>query len=255
MTRTQSQNPTHSLADLLQRIDEGNDLRDLCHEAGQLAEQVKPHDIARAEKTLVDSGYSEEVAHQLSTLFVFMGLYDQAGARPGPQLANNHMLRRIAVEHDFFRCFNDELQDLTDTILALDALKDVSIEFRSLVRTARNLYRLREHMECEEDLIFPYLVKRGYGSLCRVAEREHRHLRTQIDNLMALVLSFHGITFGEFQIRLTAVTQQLVPALREHLTFEDSLLYPMALVVIDDDRTWHVIKALHDQMGYGDYAG
>jgi hemerythrin-like domain-containing protein len=108
-------------------------------------------------------------------------------------------------------------------------------------------------MECEEDLIFPYLAKKGYGSLCRVAEREHRHLRETIDNLMALVLSFHGITFGEFQIRLTAIAQQLVPALREHLTFEDSLLYPMALVVIDDNRTWHVVKALYDQMGYGDH--
>lgn len=254
MTRTQMQNPAHTLADLLQRIDQGNDLRDLCHEAGQLAEKVKPRDIATAEQTLVESGYAEEVAHQLATLFVFMGMFDQANAQPKQTLPHNHMLRRVAIEHDFFRCFAEELQELTDTILALDALTDVSVEFRSLVRTARNLYRLREHTEYEEDLIFPYLGKRGYGNLCRVAEREHHHLREQIDNLMALVLSFNGITFGEFQIRLTAVTQQVVPAMREHLAFEDNLLYPMALVVVDDDRTWQVVKALYDQMGYGDHA-
>ncbi len=254
MPRTQTTNRVHTLADLLQRIDQGNDLRDLCHEAGQLADQVKPRDIAIAEQALVESGYAEEVAHQLTTLFVFMGMFERTNAQPRQTLPHNHMLRRVAIEHDFFRCFTEELQELTDTILGLDALTDVSVEFRSLVRTARNLYGLREHTEYEEDLIFPYLQKRGYGNLCRVAEREHHQLREQIDNLMALVLSFHGITFGEFQIRLTAITQKLVPVLREHLAFEDNLLYPMALVVVDDDRTWHVIKALYDQMGYGDPA-
>jgi DUF438 domain-containing protein len=254
MAKTQSQNKVHSLAELLQRIDEGNDLRDLCHEAGQLADKINPQDMAIAEQSLVESGYAQEVAHQLTTLFVFMGMYDQSTAHSQQTLPHNHMARRMAVEHDFFRCFGDELKELTDTILAEDALTDVSVEFRSLMRTARNLYRMREHMECEEDLIFPYLRKRGYGSLCRAAEREHSHLREQIDNLMALVLSFNGIPFGEFQIRLTAVTQQLVPDLRDHLSLEDKLLYPMALVVIDDPRTWHVIKALYDQMGYGDHA-
>ena len=61
MARTQTTNRVDTLADLLQRIDQGNDLRDLCHEAGQLADQVKPRDIAIAEQALVESGYAEEV--------------------------------------------------------------------------------------------------------------------------------------------------------------------------------------------------
>ncbi|MFC1766256.1 hypothetical protein ACFL6U_29795 [Planctomycetota bacterium] len=42
----------------------------------------------------------------------------------------------------------------------------------------------------------------------------------------------------------------LCPLLQEHLAFEDGLLYPMALVLIDNEATWKTIKTLEEQVDY-----
>ena len=239
-----------ALTGLLSRIAGEDDVRSLCHEAGQLAEEVDQTDIATAEQVLVDHGYSLQNARQLLTLFVFMGTYEQnTGPRPGV-LKENHILRRVAVEHDLFRCYAAELKALTETIMELEEMSDVSAEFRTLIRVARYLHILHEHMEREEDVIFPYLRKRGYMGLCSAAEREHVHLRESIDGLMGLVLSLHGTSLQEFKARLMSIVEEFCPLLMSHLAFEEGLIHPIALVVIDNPDTWEAIKALCDQIGY-----
>ncbi|MFC1760825.1 hemerythrin domain-containing protein [Planctomycetota bacterium] len=251
MAETHQKQKATTLAGLLKRIEIGDNLKRLCHEAGELANQIDPADIARAEQTLIDSGYTPHSAHQLSTAFVFMGMYDQQTRQPQGQLPGNHILRRITAEHDLFRCFNADLRDVTEDIVQHQDLTDVSADFRTLVDTVRHLQSMEDHMLRETDMIFPYLCRQGYMPLCRAAEKDHVQLRRFLDDLMALVLSFNGMAFDDFQMQLASTVQRLCPLLEEHLAFEDGLLYPMALVVIDNEATWKTIKALCEQVGYG----
>ena len=250
MARTKQNSKAAALARLLERIDEQDDLCGLCREAGQLAEEVNQTDVATAEKMLIDNGYSLQMARHLSNQFMFMGMYEQKSAHQHNLLQDDHILRRISVEHDLFRCHAAELNALTKTITHLNHLSDVSAEFRTLIRVVRYLDMLREHMDREEDIIFPYLRVRGYAGLCLTAEKQHVRLRAYVDNLMGLVLSFSRISLEEFKVRLVAIVQLFYPLLLDHLAFEEGLIHPIALVAIDNPETWESIKTLCDQMGY-----
>ena len=73
---------------------------------------------------------------------------------------------------------------------------------------------------------------------------------TDIDNLCALIVSFNSIKFESFNRYLQKVVEHLVPMLREHLSYEENLLWPIARVVVDDEKVWKTIKTLSDEFGY-----
>ena len=190
------------------------------------------------------------MTRQLLTQFVFMGMSERNAPRRQDSMDDAHILRRIKVEHDLFRCNVAELLGLAKTIMHLEEMSDVSAEFRSLVRVVGYLSMLHEHMEREEDVIFPYLRKRGFSTLCLTAEKEHVRLRESVGNLMGLVLSVTEISLEEFKNRLMEIVYLFYPLLLDHLAFEEELIHPIALVAIDNPDTWETIKALCDQMGY-----
>ncbi|MHC4645309.1 MAG: DUF438 domain-containing protein [Planctomycetota bacterium] len=241
---------TWALAGLFKRINLGEDPKLLCNEASQLAKNVDPTDIAGAEQTLIDEGFSCRVVQQLSATFVLMGLHKSEHHNSASGLPDNHVLRKIMVEHDLARCLLADLNNLAETMWGLNGITDVSLEFRNLGHIIGHLSAMKEHIEREEDVIFPYLRKFGWTGLCRTAKTEHDRISMDIDNLIALTTSFNEIKFDDFKAWLGTIVRRLSPMMLEHVSYEDDLLWPVALVVIDDVQVWESIKALCDEIGY-----
>jgi len=238
-----------ALAGLFKRIYLGDGPKMLRSEAVQLTKNVNYDDIAEVQQTLVDEGYSRQLVDKLSATFIVMGLHtkddDSKSALP-----NDHILQRIRVEHDLARCFLADLNNVADTISGLKSLTDVSSEFRYLGHVAGHLSAMKEHIEREEDVIFPYLKKFGWTGLYRYAQEEHAKIVIEIDYLIGLIKSFNHIKFEEFKGWLIEEVQQLSLIMLEHFSYEDELLYPISLVVIDDLSIWEAIKAQCEDIGY-----
>jgi DUF438 domain-containing protein len=250
MANTHRNAKTWALAGLFKRINLGEDPKVLRNEASQLAKNIEPKDIAGAEQTLIDEGYSCRIVHQLSATFALMGLHKEKDDNSESKLPDNHILRKIIVEHDLIRCFLADLNNVSEDILGLSNLTDVSSEFYKLSHIIAHLSVMREHIEREEDIIFPYLRKYGWVGLCRTAQTEHAKIIIDIGNLISLITSFNKIRFEDFKAWLITIVQRLSPIMLEHLSYEDGLFWPIALVVIDDVNVWKSIKALCDEIGY-----
>jgi DUF438 domain-containing protein len=250
MENTNRSVKTWALAGLFKRINLGEDPKLLRNEASQLAKNIEPSDIAGAEQTLIDEGYSNRIVHQLSATFVLMGLDKGEDDNSGGRLPDNHILRKIMVEHDLIRCFLADLNNLSGYISGLNCLTDVSSEFYNLSHIIAHLSIMKEHIEREEDVIFPYLKKHGWMGLCRAARTEHAKIRIDINNLVSLITSINNIRFEDFKAWLITIVRRLTPIMLEHISYEDSLLWPIALVVIDDAEVWETIKAFCDEIGY-----
>ena len=251
MKNTNSNSKTSVLAGLMKRINLGENPILLRNEARQLVRNLDPTDITEAEQALVHQGYSAQLVQQLSAIFVIMGLYKKQDENVHSSLTDDHILRKITVEHDLTRCFLADLKNLAKTIWSLDSLEDVSSEFRNLAHVITHLSIMKEHIEREEDIIFPYFLKQfGWVGLCQAAQNQHDKIRIDIDNLVGLVTSFNELKFDVFKAWLITITQRLAPVLLEHFSYEDELLYPVFLVGIDDVRTWEKIKTLCDEIGY-----
>ena len=250
MAKAQRNGKMWALKGLLKRINRGDAPKLLRKEASQLVKNIDPEDIAEAEQSLINDGYSVRIVHQLSATFVLMGLHKEKDDNSTSSQLDNHILQKVKVEHDLLRYFLADLNNLAAEILNIECLTDVSSEFRKLVHIVVHLAVIKEHIEREEDVIFPYLTKQGWNSLCRSAQTDHSKIRIDIDNLVDLITSFNKIELKDFKASLVTIVQRLSPMMLEHLSYEDDLLCPIALVIIDDPRVWERIKALCDEIGY-----
>ncbi|MCK4960672.1 MAG: DUF438 domain-containing protein [Planctomycetes bacterium] len=239
-----------ALSDLLKRINKGKDVANLRKEAGLLLSDITPDDISAAEKSLLSNGYSARLVQQLSAAFVVMALREGQRAPLSDRLDDNHILRRILAEHDLARCF---LADLKEAVEAIKHKKEVSnscAEFMRLAHIVEHLDAMEEHVDREDDVIFPYLKRHGWTSLCRAAHSDHVYIRIALNDLALLIASFDETGVEEFKVRLASITRYLCPTMQEHLFQEDNVLFPIAMEVIDDESVWSRMKTLCDEIGY-----
>lgn len=238
------------ISNLLRRINQGLDPKVLRKEANRLITDITARDIASAEKKLVKDGYPAKLASQLSAAFVLMGVLEGQSLNIKKDLPANHVLRLVFAEHEMIRCFLADLEDISEAITNKKQLKSTSMEFMKLCHVVEHLNAMEEHIEREEDIIFPYLQKHGWTSLCRSAQGDHAYIRAAVDDLVRLIESFSKSKVREFKIRLNSIAKYLCPTMSEHLFQEDNILYPIALEVIRDKGMWKRIKSVCDDIGY-----
>ncbi len=242
-------NNAEAVTVLLRRIGEGEDPRQLSTEAGRLIKDVNPQDIAAAEEKLIATGLSARMVRQLSAAFVFIGMHAEH-RHPDDCLPAGHILRKVTAEHDVIRCMISDLQEVTTDIQSLVEITDTSSEFRRLAHITAHLDKVREHIEREEYVIFPYIREYGWAGLCRAAQCDHIVIANEIDNLARLTALINEAPPERFKCWLTAVTERLSAKMLEHICYEDEILNPIAVAVIDDTAVWERIKALCDEIGY-----
>ena len=235
---------------LLIRIGQGKNPKLLRKEATRLINGVTDGDIAMAEQSLIRNGYSRQLVEQLSAAFVLMAILEGQSENLKNSLPENHLLRKVLVEHDLVRCFLADLKDTVGKILKLDNITDTNAEFMKLTHIVEHLSAMTEHIDREEDVIFPALKKHGWSALCRSAKNEHVYIKIAINDLITLISSFRSDKVKGFKDKLGATTKHLAPVMVEHLFQEDNILYPIAIEVIEDKKVWAGMKEVCDEIGY-----
>jgi len=241
---------TEALMQILRRIDQGDNPQTLRAEARRLIEQITPRDLARAEEILVRGGASSHQAGQLSVAFLLMGVLEGREANLRERLPADHVLRIILAEHELTRCFLADLDSLVREIVTLERMTDTSMEFMRLSHVAEHLHAMLEHIEREDDVLFPALRQHGWSALAAAPGRAHEQIRGHIDSLLRLLGTFRAERFDAFKQQLALLSQTLIQVILEHLHEEDNLLFPIALEVVKEPEAWHRIKRLCDEIGY-----
>ena len=239
-----------TLARFLKRINAGDDPEMLRKEANQLLTSVGPRDIATAEQNLIDDGYSIQLVQLLSATFMLMGMPQEQSSSLRTWLPDDHILRITMVEHDLIRYFLADLNNVVKEIEHLDSLSDVSAEFRKLSHLIEHLNAAKEHLERENGVIFPYMNTYGRISLCRAMQNDHNNIATEISKLVALTVSFGRISLEQFKAALIVGARKLQEMMLEHFSQEDTILFPIALVIIHDAEVWEKMKTVCEQIGY-----
>ncbi len=250
MAKTPDKAKASMVAELLRRIERGDDMRLLTKDASRIAENISPAELAVAERSLLDDGYAPTAVNQLSAAFVLMRRYEQQLSGPKGQSQDVHILQKVIAEHGLFRCLAAELSEATADLRAVECISDTASEYRRLIHLVDHLHAMKEHFEREDDAILPYLRRLGWANLCVVAENDHAQLKADIDSLTSLVTAIQAFSPEDFQTALVAVVGRFCSCLSEHLSFEDGLLWPIALVVIDNPAVWRTMKALCEEIGY-----
>ncbi|MBM4102451.1 MAG: DUF438 domain-containing protein [Planctomycetes bacterium] len=250
MNRPTKKGIAEELEGLLLRINDGKPTADIRKQANHLISAITPRDIAQVEDRLIQSGLSAQRVQQLSAAFILMGLMEGSKSNLRERLTERHVLKKVLAEHDMLRCFISDLEDVTLRIVQSDFLNDTSGEIRRLSHITEHIYAMEEHIDRENDVIFPALRSHGWDSLCRSAESDHVYIRSAIEELVKLVGSFGEVSFGVFKCKLLSIVKTLCPVLKEHLFYEDHILYPVAVTMIENPPFWDKIHQVCDEIDY-----
>ena len=238
------------VADFLRRIDRGENIRLLARNAGRIAEYISPVELMAAGRSLLDEGYAPAIVNHLSTAFLLMRRYGQQLSSPRHESQDGHILQRVSAEHAVFRCLAAEMSEAAASLRSVEYLSDTTTEYRRLAHVVSHLHAMKEHFEREDDVILPYLRRVGWAGLCAVAANDHTQLRAQIDCLTSLVTESQTLSPEDLKAALLSCVGRFCSYLLEHLSFEDGLLWPIALVVIDDPAVWKGMKTVCEEIGY-----
>ena len=248
MDKTQDNKNADAITRLLEKISNGENPKKLRREATRLMSNVLPVDIARAEQNMIASGYSEQIVQNLSSAFMLMGILEDQILNVKAKLPANHIVRKVIAEHDLTRCYLAELEDVNKEIQEMDEISDVSLQFRKLTHIIQHLDAMEEHIEREEDVIFPALKKHGWTALCRASMSDHVYIRIAVSDLVKLIAGFNTTKPDEFKARLKSITKYLTTRLRDHLFHEENILYPIALELMKDKQVWKKIKDVCEEI-------
>ena len=250
MNNCQNNSLAEELTGFLMKLHEGKDNSRLRKQANRLFACVTQHDIARAEQRLARQGLSIQKIQQLSAAFVCMGILEGQSESLRMRLADHHILRKVMAEHEMIRCFLSDLEEVADAVQQADRLASTSREFMRLAHIVEHLNALEEHLDREDDVLFPTLKEHGWKSLFAQIESEHLHIALAVNDLVKLVTAFEKMPFEIFKKRLLPTVRFLCPMMRDHLDREDRVLFPLAVSMVQDNDVWNRLRTICNEIDY-----
>ncbi len=239
---------TNQLAQLLKRLNDGENPASVRAEAKELISQLNPAELSLAEQQLVDEGLPEE--HLRGLCSVHMEMLEGELDRFKASLPVGHVVRTMVEEHEMILSFLDQLEDLNRKLQSQHEYHDDDL--KRLVQVAENLIGAEPHHEREEKVLFTEMEQREVSGPPRIMRMEHEDLRPmkkQVRKLGQAALE-RTIPVAKFKAALDDVESKLVFTLRDHIFKENNILYPTALEVIADKSMWADMKQRCDQIGY-----
>jgi len=250
MTNSYHSRQAEKLARLFKRIEQGSDAIVLRKQANRLLGTLQPRDIAAAEQNLLRDGYSAQTVRALAARFMLMIIPQQHNGNLRAWLPPGHLLHIVMLEHDLYRYFLTDLDDAVHAVARLTCLSELSSEFRRIAHITQHLDAFKEHIDREDDVIFPTLRTYGRISLCQAIQSDHIKIRIEIDKLFNLITSLEQLDLEQFKTALTAISRTLCQTTFAHLFEEDTVLFTTALVIINDSEVWEYMKTVCDHVGY-----
>jgi hypothetical protein len=201
-------------------------------------------DIAEIEQELIEEGMPEAEIQRLCDVHVAV-FRESLEAEASPDTVPGHPVYTFLAENAAAGRVLDALEE------ALETLKAEPSE-ESLERARRRLDELRDyerHYLRKENILFPYLEKRGFSGPSTVMWGIHDQIREGWKNLEELLDLGSGDDVEGFSAKLDAVLEPLATAIREMFYKEEHILYPTALEKLSGDEWWQV-RVQSPDVGY-----
>ena len=241
-----SRSRKEKLKEILLQIHHGGSTEAVQNELLLSLSQIPYGEVVEVEQELISEGLPEEEILDLCDAHsaVLEGRVDLSALKP---VAEGHPV-------DVFRKENEEIRNLTKSILALisqirrepsESITDKLIKLRGLFNT---LYDVDKHYQRKEYLLFPYLEKKGITGPPKVMWGKHDEIRELIKGSIE-VLQTTEMTKEEFRAVAELVLELAAEGAKEMITKEEEILFPMSLDELTE-ADWYEISNQSLEIGF-----
>ncbi len=234
-----------TLKAVIRRLHQGETVEAVKADFAQLLRDVGPSEIAELEQALITEGLPEAEVKRLCDVHVAV-FRESLDAQAPPQERPGHPVHTFRAENDAAEAVLGELER------AITALEHDPEDGPRWKRVGTLLALLREyerHYLRKENILFPYMEKRGFSGPSSVMWAIHDDVREEWRSLGQL------LERGPDQDAAGAVAQirnqftWLATTIRDMFYKEANILFPTALEKLGEE-VWREIRAQEAEIGY-----
>jgi len=227
-----------ALKEVIKRLHAGESVEDLKSEFGQAIAGATAGDIADAERALISEGVSVGEIQRLCDLHVAV-FRETLDEEPPPESLPGHPVFTFQMENEV-------------TMRLLEAMDDTLIDWQdgdeskldALRTQAENLKEIEKHYSRKENLLFPFLEKKGFEGPSQVMWGVDNEVRVQIKSFTQYINSSQP-DIEEALSQFVDLSQNI----KEMIYKEEKILFPEALQRLTE-KEWREIRDQEDEIGY-----
>ncbi len=227
-----------ALKEVIKRLHAGESVADLQSEFGDAIRGATAGEIAEAERAMISEGVSVSEIQRLCDLHVAV-FRESLDEEPAPESLPGHPVFTFRMENEVTMRLLEAMEETMDAWESGD-----DSEGETLRMQAKNLKAIEKHYSRKENLLFPYLEKKGFEGPSSVMWGVDNEIRVQIKQFIEYI---HGETPdpNEAQNQFS----NLAGDIREMIYKEEKILFPEALARLSE-KEWGEIRDQEEEIGF-----
>ena len=227
-----------ALKEVIKRLHAGESVEDLHQQFGDAIRGATAADIADAERAMISEGVSVGEIQRLCDLHVAV-FRESLDEEPAPESLPGHPIFTFRMENEVTMRLLESMADTLEKWLQGD-----NLALNSLRQQTENLTAIEKHYSRKENLLFPFMEKKGFEGPSMVMWGVDNDIRGQIKGFR------NEITQAEPDAEaLESQFKGLAQNIQEMIYKEEKILFPEALSRLNESE-WAAIRKGEEDIGY-----
>lgn len=227
-----------ALKNVIKRLHAGERVEDLQSKFGDVIRDATASEIAEVERALIEDGVPVSEIQRLCDLHVAV-FRDSLDEEIAPESMPGHPVFTFRMENEIIMRL---LEAMATAINAWDDKEPGALE--TLRQETENLGSIEKHYSRKENLLFPYLEKKGFEGPSSVMWGVDNEIRDKIRDFKSAINQDNPSQSLAAQIFV-----EMAQTIREMIYKEEKILFPEALARLSEQE-WGSIRQQEDEIGY-----
>jgi hypothetical protein len=230
----------NALKEVIQRLHDGESVEDLKKKFGHVISGATASEIAEAERALISEGTSVADIQRLCDLHVAV-FQDSLDEEPAPESLPGHPVFTFRLENEIILRLVEAMEE------TLNKWQDGDEKsLNALIKQAEDLAAIEKHYSRKENILFPYLEKKGFEGPATVMWGVDNEIREEIKLFTESIHKPNPDPIEAFKFFET-MSDDIV----EMIYKEEKILFPAALDRLTEQE-WSEIRKQESEIGFFD---
>lgn len=236
------------LKDLITQLHDGKSVEEVKDQFKKMMDGIGATELSAMEHKLIEEGMPVEEVKRLCDVHVQV-FRESLDENIKPESVPGHPVNTFIRENRAIENTIANTQPILKAIASAGDGEDVGALLEQWRKKHQELMEIVTHFSRQENVLFPFLEKRGITGPSTVMWGIHDDIRVELKKVRAL-LDEAGNTAGQkIKEQIQELVQPMFHTIKELFYKEENIMYPTALDVLSE-RDWAKIYAQSDEIGY-----
>lgn len=236
------------LKELIRRLHEGGSVEEVKAQFKQLMDGISAAELSAMEQKLIEEGMPVEEVKRLCDVHVQV-FRESLDENVKPETIPGHPVHTFIRENRAVENVIANTQPILEEIARAGEGEDIGALWQQWRDMHAQLRAIETRFSRKENVLFPYLEKRGITGPSSVMWGIHDDIRRELKKVQAFLDEAEPVGGAEVQRTIREVVQPLFHTIKELIYKEENIMFPTALQLLSE-QDWAEIYRQSDEIGY-----